>query len=398
MPLGGAIYRAVRGRLGRRGRYVVDGVAAALTGRPNLLRHIDLALGLLRRRLAPRELFIGWVLNADEDGGGARVHGLMPHAYLRHRDMNSVVLRKPRQHYAPLRLHPDDVDRLIDAGFDVVVFPKVADEGAQMLAKRLSAAGTRTVYVAGDLWGHDMAQVVDWVVAASEGLAGIVAGRHARVSVIEPVIDAPRGLVKHYARRPATDRIRVVWVGYPENLHLVEVVREALRDPRLAGYELVTISRGPDVTYQWHRTRVFEQILDCDIAVLPLDDTPWYQAKPNTRLTMFKALGLPIVASPIDSYRRTLAGGRGCYFASTPAEWVDALLALGDAERRREVGLADREQVLAAYSLEAMGEKWLALLRALAASGATTRQKRGDPHLDGRKVRCGQDQAERADR
>jgi hypothetical protein len=367
MTLARSAYRAVAGVLGRQGRYVLDGVAATLTGHPTLLRHGDLTMGLVRRRLAPDGLFVGWILNADEDGGGARVHALAPHAYLRRIGVNSVILRKPRPPCTPVDLRGEAIERLIGAGLDVVVFQKVVGEGAEILARRLGAAGTRTVYVAGDFFGHEMARTVDQVVAASEQLTKVAGPHQDRVAVIEPVIDAPAGLVKDHRQRPRTDRIRVVWVGYPENVHLLGPVREALRDPRLARYELVTISRGPGVTHQWHRRRVYRQILDCDIAVLPADETDWYQVKPNTRLTMFKSLGLPTVASPIDSYQRTLAQGRSCYFARTTSDWVEALLELKEPDRRREIGLADREQILASYGPEAIGQKWLALLQAVAA-------------------------------
>jgi glycosyltransferase involved in cell wall biosynthesis len=157
----------------------------------------------------------------------------------------------------------------------------------------------------------------------------------------------------------------VVWVGYPDNLPLLVPVREALTDPRLARHELVTISRGPGVTYQWHRRRVHQQLVGCDIAVLPVGETDWYLAKPNTRMAMFKALGLPMVASPIDAYQRTLTHGLGCYFARTPAEWADALHALADPDARRVMGLAEREKVLAACGHEAVGAKWHALFRSL---------------------------------
>ncbi len=367
MTLAGRAYRAVGRVLGRRGRYVLDGVAATLTGRPTLLRHGDLTLGLVRRRLAPEGLFVGWILNADEDGGGARVHALAPHAHLRRLGVNSVILRKPRPLCVAVDLRGEAIERLIGASLDVVVFEKVIGEGAETLARRLGAAGTRTLYVAGDLFGHEMARAVDRVVAASEQLTKVAGPHRDRVSVIEPVIDAPAGLVKDHRRRPRTERIRVVWVGYPENVHLLAPVREALKDSRLARYELVTISRGPGVTHQWHRRRVYRQLLDCDIAVLPANATDWYQAKPNTRLTMFKSLGIPAVASPIDSYQRTLVQGRSCYFARATSDWVEALLELKDPDRRREVGLADREQVLARYGPEAIGQKWLALFQALAA-------------------------------
>jgi glycosyltransferase involved in cell wall biosynthesis len=139
-----------------------------------------------------------------------------------------------------------------------------------------------------------------------------------------------------------------------------------LADPRLSRFDLVTISRGQGVTHQWHRRRVWSQLLACDIAVLPSAETDWYQAKPNTRMIMFKALGIPIVASPLASYVATLNHGRSCYFVRTPEEWADALLALSDRDHRRAIGLAERENILAKYGTEANGQEWLALFRRLA--------------------------------
>ena len=360
----GAAYRGVRGLLPGPGRRALDGAVTALTGSSSL-RHLDLGRGLRRRRSDPDRLFVGWLLHADEDDGSARVHALFPHAYLRSVGVNSVILRKPRAHYASLSFGAGEVARLVAARLDVVVFQGVHGAPAVALARALRAAGTRTVFVTGDLFGSDIAEAVDRVVGASDGLTAVAGPGRDKTSVIESALDAPPGLVKDHARAPRGDRIRVVWVGYPDNLPLLAPVCEALADPRLARYELVTISRGPGVTYQWHRRRVHQQLVECDIAVLPVGETAWYLAKPNTRMTMFKALGLPMVASPIDAYQRTLTHGLGCYFARTPAEWADALHALADPEARRAMGLAEREKVLAAYSHEAVGAKWHALFRSL---------------------------------
>jgi glycosyltransferase involved in cell wall biosynthesis len=88
-------------------------------------------------------------------------------------------------------------------------------------------------------------------------------------------------------------------------------------------------------------------------------------------MTMLKALGLPIVASPIPSYLATLKHGRGCYFAKDVDEWVESLGALSDFERRREMGLAERDEVLAKYGLEAIGGRWLELFESLARTRET---------------------------
>jgi hypothetical protein len=317
-----------------------------------------------RRRHHPGGPFVGWMLAGGWNNGSARVHALYAHGELRRMGVNSVLLRAPRRSSQP-RLEPADIERIAQAGFDVVVFEKLWGETVLRLVRRLREVGTRTVYVTGDLFGAETAEAVDWVVGASEALRAALAGLE-RSSVIESALDCPADLVKDHAGPARLDRIRVVWVGYPENLHLLAPVREALADTQLSRYELVTISRGPGVTYQWHRTRVFRQILGCDIAVLPSADAEWYASKPNTRLTMLKALGIPSVASPIDSYVTTLAHGRSCYFARSVEEWRAALLALADPAHRRAIGLADRERIVATYGVEAHARRWLALFEHLA--------------------------------
>jgi glycosyltransferase involved in cell wall biosynthesis len=295
------------------------------------------------------------------------VHALLPHAYLRSIGVNSIILRKPHDgHYGPLWFRSDDLERLVDAHLDIVVFEGLSDTGAVTVAQRIRAGGAKTVYVAGDVLAPDMAEAVDWVVSGSQGLAAVAKAHARKVSVIESVIDAPAGMMKDYDRVPAHGKIRVVWVGYPANLALLDPVVGALKDPRLSHFELITISRGPLATHQWNRRTVFRQLLACDIAVLPAGKTDRSRTKPNTRMTMLKSLGLPMVASPIDSYTSTLTPGRSCYFAETTEEWVEALLALADPVRRRDIGLADRAAVIARYGPEAIGQRWLDLFRKLA--------------------------------
>jgi glycosyltransferase involved in cell wall biosynthesis len=368
--LGSRLQRVLPGPL----RFALDGSVASLTGRADLIRHLDLTAGLVRRWLKPGELFVGWILHGDEDNGAARVHALKPHSYLRRHGMNSVILRKPRIQWAPLQLHIEDLARIIRARFDVVVFLGFVDPDGERIATALRGCGTRTVYVTGDPIANNMREIADWVVVPSENRRRLASAYTHKLSVIESVIDAPDGLVKDYSRAPRRKEIRVVWVGYPENLPLLKPVREALKDPRLSSFRLVTISRGPDVTFQWHRRKVWRQLLDCDIAVLPSAPTEWYQAKPNTRMTMFKALGIPIVASPIPSYLETLSHGRSCYFAQDISEWVECLLALADFDRRREIGLADRGEIISRYGVQAISHKWLSLFQEL--SGRRRREVR----------------------
>jgi len=368
------LVRIMRGVAPRAVRHAVEGALAVFWGHPGLLRHRDLSAGLSLRRREPKTLFVGWLLTGGWDDGAARAHGLVSHFHFRQHfrrlAVNSVLLRTPRRDGWNIDLIPADLERIVSARFDVVVFQGVHGPGAQQLARTLRATGTRTIYTTGDLCGDAMAGVVDWVVAGSDGLTAVAGQHRDRCSVIESVLESPAHLVKDHSQPSRDGKTRVVWVGYPENLHLLAPVRAALADPRLSRFELVTISRGPGVTHQWHRRRVWPQLLACDIAVLPSADTAWYQAKPNTRMVMLKALGLPSIASPLASYCQTLTHGQSCYFARTPEEWVAFLLALSDPTHRREIGLADRKKILETYGVEAISRRWLDLFRQLCADSS----------------------------
>ena len=360
-----ALYLRGRHLLPRPLRHAVDGAAAALG--ENRIRYLDLAVAAARHRSRPDRLFVGWLLRGNEDTGSSRTTALAIHAHLRRCGVLSTVLRKPRRPAGRLLLAPRDAGPIVAAGFDVVIFQKVWGEDAEALARRLAARGTRTVFLMSDPVVTGMPAVVDCVVLTTDALLRLPGVDPARAVVIEPAVEAPPGLVKEYDRPPPRDEVWVVWVGYPQNLPLLDVVRQALADPRLRRYRLVTITRGPQATWQWDRQRVWTRLLACDIAVLPSHPDDYYQAKPNARMTMLKALGLPIVASPIPSYRATLTHGVGCYFAEGPQEWADALAALGDAARRRAMGLAERDRVLERYGIAAVGGRWLRLLSDLAA-------------------------------
>lgn len=354
----------------------LDGLQAVVGNDPALVRHFNLTVGILRGRRHPDQLSVGWILGGDADDGFTRVCALLPHAQLRGLDTNSVILRQGQPWRVPLELRSADIQRIARARFDVVVFHGAEGPSAVELVEALQIAGTKTIYAAGDLVTSRLVEQVDHVVVASEGLRAIAPGRPEATEVIEPALDAPPGLVKDYTRRPAQDHIRVVWVGYADNLPLLAPVREALRNPRLARYQLISISTGPDVTHQWNRRRVHGQLLDCDIAVLPSAPAQWYVAKPNTRMTMLKALGLPIVASPNPAFTATLTHGQSCYFARGVDEWTDALEELGDFTRRAAVGLADRDRIVAEFGARAVAQRWRSCFERLCQRGAGSARAR----------------------
>jgi hypothetical protein len=111
----GRLFHGIREHAPASVRLALDGAVASLSGRPWLLRHLDLSAGLRRRRRDPRGLFIGWLLKGDWNAGDASAHGLIQHRHFRRLGINSVLLRAPRTGGTGLALRLDDFQRVVAA-------------------------------------------------------------------------------------------------------------------------------------------------------------------------------------------------------------------------------------------------------------------------------------------
>lgn len=97
--------------------------------------------------------------------------------------------------------------------------------------------------------------------------------------------------------------------------------------------------------------------LNLDIAVAPLAQIPFNQAKSNLRLLEYGVLGIPVVCSDIDPYR----GSPACCVKNTPRSWIKAIRERIHAPDAREnSGLDMRRWVHKDYLLENHLEEWLA--------------------------------------
>ena len=96
--------------------------------------------------------------------------------------------------------------------------------------------------------------------------------------------------------------------------------------------------------------------LNLDIAVAPLAQTPFNQAKSNLRLLEYGILGIPVVCTDIDPYR----GSPACCVANTTAAWTNALRErIHDPKARKREGKALRQWVHQHYLQEDHLEEWL---------------------------------------
>jgi glycosyltransferase involved in cell wall biosynthesis len=214
---------------------------------------------------------------------------------------------------------------------------------------------------------------VDVVAAGNDVLAG-VARRSARAIAILPTsIDTG-------AYRPTTataaDAPTIVWIGSPENLVYLEMIRPALArlSVRYPALKLrVICSRFPDWSevnverIAWSTATEAESLAAAHIGVMPLTDDEWARGKCAFKLLQYMAAALPCVASPVGANTEAVIEGVNGFHARTTEEWERHLESLiRSPELRARLGAGGREHVESRYALRTYRARYLELLARLA--------------------------------
>ena len=214
---------------------------------------------------------------------------------------------------------------------------------------------------------------VDVVAAGNEVLAAAAAPYARRIVTLPTALDASR-----YQPTTATqaDPPTIAWIGNPENLAYLEILRPALARLSLRHPTLrlrVICSRFP----QWPEVRI-EPVLwspaaevaalaGSHIGVMPLADEEWARGKCAFKLLQYMAASLPCVASPVGANTEAVIEGATGYHARNDAEWESALERLiSSADLRARLGAAGRAHVASHYSMQNYQARYVSLFESLA--------------------------------
>lgn len=344
---------------------------------------------------------IGFVLlsNSAHPQPSTRIAVLNMFPYLRAAGYEPVILFEP-----PAGAETPNVDGVAERaqteGVDAVFFQKV--HGPSVLAAMLAlrAMGIPTIYGVCDRIDEEIVRATDATVIVTDFLKR----QHPlelqpRIHVVHDGIEAPD--LQRPALAPSRDgRLRAALVTsadlesipilsplprfldltvigrYEDELGPLRIVyerlKQALRGP--GGPHLAPLFGPGFRTRAWHPERVYQDLMQADIGVIPVDmgfdplpgrDVSYWEVKSENRLTLKMALGLPVIASPVPSYLPIIEQGVNGYIAHTRAEWLDALDALRDPQHRQQVGRAARASVIERFSMENQARGLISVLQSL---------------------------------
>jgi glycosyltransferase involved in cell wall biosynthesis len=214
----------------------------------------------------------------------------------------------------------------------------------------------------------------DAVAAGNDVLAGVARASARDVVILPTSIDTA-------SYRPTTasaaDPPTIVWIGSPENLVYLEIIRPALA--RLAGrYSTlkmrVICSRFPDwpevniERIAWSSATEAQFLATAHIGVMPLTDDEWARGKCAFKLLQYMAAALPCVASPVGANTEAVIEGFNGFHARNADEWERGLEALIQSpELRARFGASGLAHVESRYSMRSYQARYLELLGRLAA-------------------------------
>jgi glycosyltransferase involved in cell wall biosynthesis len=220
----------------------------------------------------------------------------------------------------------------------------------------------------------DTCRSVDTVAAGNDVLAGVARASAQEVVVLPTSIDTAS-----YQRSFAgpADPPTIAWIGSPENLIYLDMIRPALarltkRHPALKlrvicsafpDWGDVQIERVP-----WSSATEAQALAGAHIGVMPLTDDAWSRGKCAFKLLQYMAAALPCVASPVGANTEAVLDGVNGFHAADVDQWERSLEKLIVApEMRAAFGAAGRLHAEQRYSMRSYHTRYAELLKRLAA-------------------------------
>lgn len=199
------------------------------------------------------------------------------------------------------------------------------------------------------------------------------------VRVVENALDAQTLAFATTAREQRSDRDERVWVCYGSgtNTHDADfriasrgLARAMRREPSLCLRIFGDVSLPEELQGFGDRVErrqgldyalYLQELANTDIAIAPLEETRFNDAKSNIKYIEASILELPSICSPRAAFRVVVRSGENGLTAETEVQWEDAFIRLtGDAALRRRLGQRAYADVLARYAPQAVAREQVA--------------------------------------
>jgi glycosyltransferase involved in cell wall biosynthesis len=221
-------------------------------------------------------------------------------------------------------------------------------------------------------WFGKTDDLIRWaavVTCGNRAIAEYVSSKGVQSRIIPTVVDTD--VFRPRARVATQGPVVLGWIGTHSTFPFLESIFPALtRLARAHDFLLKIVGAGkesvsiPGVRIEnepWKMEREVADFQSIDVGLYPLDASMyagWAAGKSGFKAIQYMAVGVPYVVTPLGAAAEIGEAGVTHFFASSEDEWYGALETLiVDRERRRQMGLAGRDHVVANFGLPAQADK-----------------------------------------
>lgn len=207
-------------------------------------------------------------------------------------------------------------------------------------------------------------QMSDLVTCTTEVLAERMRKYNPNVATMECRIDEQ---VLGF-ERPQRDRLVIGWAGGDSHMRdmgeCVYGLRKVLdRNPQceahFIGADLRFLVKRPVRYTEWVRNTIYYcKLIDFDIALIPLADTYFNQAKSHSKALEMAALGIPVIASDVEPYSKFVVDGVTGFLVRSEWDWARKMRELiNDEAMRTEMG-AKAKELASQWTIQKGWQDW----------------------------------------
>ncbi|HEY3061215.1 MAG TPA: glycosyltransferase [Chloroflexota bacterium] len=202
-----------------------------------------------------------------------------------------------------------------------------------------------------------------WVSVATEPIAAWARAFNPRVCVVPMAVDLRAYDSVPRTRHGSGGPIVLGWAGTAGGIRYLNALAPVLQRLAREHSILVRVISGgyaqvnlPDVAVDprpWRAEDHLAQLASFDIGLVPLDDSPFEQAKFPFKLLQYLALGIPAVSARVGTAAHVIQHDHNGLLAATPDDWHAALARLiAEAELRQRLGSAGHDTVAQHYTVD----------------------------------------------
>jgi glycosyltransferase involved in cell wall biosynthesis len=168
----------------------------------------------------------------------------------------------------------------------------------------------------------------------------------------------------------AVKKLVIGWTGSFSTLIYLDSILNALQELEKK-YEfdfLVIADQNPHlplknfVYKKWTEESEINDLLECNIGLMPLDNNEYTKGKCGFKLIQYMALGIPVIASPIGVNEKVVTQKVNGFLCQSNEEWIESLEKLIlDAGLRKRMGEEGRKKIEQFYSVKSNKNNFLSL-------------------------------------